>query len=102
MSRKPVNNAALALAIEQKRLEADDRQILTRSQQELEKAKLDALDLQKEGKALDGELKGIEANIVNLNLLHERVTGQAKDVATLLKAKLDTINSLQQAGVSLE
>jgi hypothetical protein len=102
MSRKPVNNSSLALAIEQKRLQADDRQILSRSQQELELANLAVLDLQKERKALEVDLNGVQKNIVDLNMLHDRLTGQMKDVETLLKAKLDTVNSLQQAGVSIQ
>jgi hypothetical protein len=102
MTRKAVNNNSLALAIEQKRLEADDRQILTRSQQELELAMLAVTDLQKERKALEGEVNGVASNIINLNMLHTKLSTQIKDIDTLLKAKLDTVNSLQQAGVSIQ
>lgn len=102
MSRKPVNNASLALAIEKKRLQADDRQILSRSQQELELASLAVSDLQKEKKSLEIEANGVATNIVNLNMLHTNLTTQIKDVDTLLASKLETVNSLQKAGVSLQ
>lgn len=102
MTRKPVNNTELALAIEKKRLEADDRQILTRSQQELELASLAVSDLQKEKKSLEIEANGVATNIVNLNMLHTNLTTQIKDVDTLLASKLETVNSLQKAGVSLQ
>ncbi len=102
MSRRPTNVAALHLAIEKKRLEVDDRQILTRSQAELDSGLTAVAELQMQAKALDKELEGVEANIVNLNLVHTRLTDQRQDVGVLLRAKLDQVHALQTAGVSVD
>ena len=103
MSRKPLqHNLALQHAIEEMRGDVDNRQILTRSQQRLDQGLTNVASYQMEAKLIRDDIKKTRGNIVQMTKLLDTLEGQERDIEVLLKSELDSVNALQQAGVSID
>ncbi|MFA5898320.1 MAG: hypothetical protein WC829_04325 [Hyphomicrobium sp.] len=96
-----LNNAALQSAIEQKRASEDGRQILTRSEQKLERQMGEAAELQHALKGLDKDIRSTRANIARLQEVLALMEANHRDLSADLRSTLQSVHSLQMDGVSL-
>lgn len=96
-----LDNAALQKAIEDKRDRETGRQILSRSEQKLERQMYDATEMQAQIKTLDRDIAATRANIARLTDLLVTLETNRRDLGADLRSTLQSIHQLQMDGVSL-